>query len=1103
MAFVALCVFLLAIVGVHGDVLSPTGPISDPCNSTAFTGDPFIFWEGSRGTAMCDLEAGTAEDGNTGNHYLALFPGGNTAIMQLGHMRHYHAMTTELVVLPLALQFTGGFNSLTPDPTNYTNNPDIEYNVHMVYHGQEGGDGATCKGDMLYGHTAPYLYQRDHGLQTHVPYNDWQTRTKKFTVGTGLSFRLSLDNNDLVLHTQLSTKTLDSNTLVDDVEGLLIHENRVNNVVMSEVRFNTTGMPVGNHVLTFTVEFEIDTRWRQEKVLTAGSVRACHFYLDVFGRVRILAKTNLWANDRTAGNPLVSESDILVLATPMIYPNHDPTSAFGYNTGDFVDQLRAIAFPHMVCTPLAQPVGSLVRAGVETEIFLQITYPYNYTVLGEWKAIVVGPVTLGLWHPASEDLLFVRNDDPTTEQYEYGPQTAVLIIQIQQMDAVEAVINEIITDYADVTCAHYDCLYPCIYRMTTDTIIAGLCGSDSTGDWRHSLLDREIAIYFVLQGEINGGYYPGTANVTQTAAANLIAAPHPVYPVAYTGFPNTDRLYLLLSAKQVCDVLAASDAALRDSGGSFVAENNLAMNIYMSYSMCEPIERSCLGDFSDARYDFCGLCVTNDTECCSFHGISTSTQCICDPGYCGDRCQYVESACGTCGGVSRACCNNAGTAILNPPLTVPPYTCTCDPGSGWSGTYCETRTCGPFASLDPTVANLCVCDDEKCAGAPDNGTFGFYTCPSLIDLCGVCRGVHRSCCSDHGVTSTPVPNVTCGCDAGYCGSLCELTIDECSVCGGDSRSCCNEHGVMQATGECYCDGVYCGPGCLLTHNRCEQCLLHYYFKGIPADRIAQEDGSVIVRAQPATFEVNSTLLQCSRSSMAVAMADSTAGRLVARTGVVTETAATTSIEFGLGVLSSTTYDFHIALPGGGVWTRHIPPVAVSGTYIHMEFNYTAIFAPTHEHLADDRESVYTDIYTVQFRSPVSTPSVWVLAGDSASSQTALDDEESVHILLIQDQGTTDPSIWIQLVDQALGWPSFQDTEAGTAGDVDTTSFWYTISLKSLWDEIRKDAITSATVVSDTLLDDASTYLGIPTFVWTIGGSVLAASSIGMLAFIWL
>mmetsp|Transcript_15268 Transcript_15268/g.38551 ORF Transcript_15268/g.38551 Transcript_15268/m.38551 type:complete len:518 (-) Transcript_15268:952-2505(-) len=248
--------------------------------------------------------------------------------------------------------------------------------------------------------------------------------------------------------------------------------------------------------------------------------------------------------------------------------------------------------------------------------------------------------------------------------------------------------------------------------------------------------------------------------------------------------------------------------------------------------ICEGDNSTCVGcdgiPFSGKVVDLCGVCGGNSRSCCSLNGTAVVDNatiiCACDNETCGDRCQYFVDECGECNGNGRTCCSSNGVAIAVPDhyhdIHHEQHDCLCD--LGFCGVYCSAtidvcgvcngtdRSCCSDGGVYLSTQKRCLCDTGRCG----------VTCEQNIDNCGVCGGNNRECCDHHGAYNGSV----CACDEGWCGSSCDGNFDGCAVCNGNGSSCCSWRGVFdKRTSACRCMSGYCGNECNAKVDLCNVC----------------------------------------------------------------------------------------------------------------------------------------------------------------------------------------------------------------------------------------------------------------------------------------
>lgn len=185
----------------------------------------------------------------------------------------------------------------------------------------------------------------------------------------------------------------------------------------------------------------------------------------------------------------------------------------------------------------------------------------------------------------------------------------------------------------------------------------------------------------------------------------------------------------------------------------------------------------------------------NNAACLTHHS-NHSYECICRPGFAGDRCQTEIDNC------ASAPCQNGATCATSPLG----FHCNCAPG--FNGTLCEI-------------------DVDECLSAPCvNGTcvnsFGNFSCECNPGWSGArCQNETNECASQpcrNGATCTDLLNgYSCQCALGFSGTRCQVDINDCL------EGSCPEHAFcLDGLGNftCQCAAGYSGPQCQNYTNIC-------------------------------------------------------------------------------------------------------------------------------------------------------------------------------------------------------------------------------------------------------------------------------------------
>ncbi|XP_078585153.1 uncharacterized protein LOC144867191 isoform X6 [Branchiostoma floridae x Branchiostoma japonicum] len=202
---------------------------------------------------------------------------------------------------------------------------------------------------------------------------------------------------------------------------------------------------------------------------------------------------------------------------------------------------------------------------------------------------------------------------------------------------------------------------------------------------------------------------------------------------------------------------------------------------------------------------------------------SDTGECICPPGFRGDRC---EIPCGS-NRFGLACSHKCDNGVDSPDacaelqFCVPdPYGCSCN--TGFRGLRCDTAcSAGTFGA---GCTSTCHCrDDAVC-----NRFTG--ECPDSTCACGwegqTCQEEKRDYCDptpcENGGTCTYSADedtcFVCACPAGFIGQVCETDVDEC-----ESSPCQNGGACIDGVNSYVCDCAdgYRGDNCEQEIDECE------------------------------------------------------------------------------------------------------------------------------------------------------------------------------------------------------------------------------------------------------------------------------------------
>ena len=254
------------------------------------------------------------------------------------------------------------------------------------------------------------------------------------------------------------------------------------------------------------------------------------------------------------------------------------------------------------------------------------------------------------------------------------------------------------------------------------------------------------------------------------------------------------------------------------TGTHTCASQSACIDLDGSY-MCRSCPNGFEGPLCNITTNACQREQCNSRGSCE--GTVASPRCICDPGYEGQLCETDTNEClraGICPTPPMNQCQN----------TVGSYTCTCGAAGCGAGVDCNRcNVNGMCVNTAGTMSCVCrpgymgpLCEQDvdeclrgnACPTPPANqcqNTIGSFVCTCGVAGCGAGFDCNR--CNVNGMCVNTGGRMSCSCDPGYMGPLCEQDINECLdvtvMCG--NGSCVNTAGSFR----CDCNDGYGGEMC--------------------------------------------------------------------------------------------------------------------------------------------------------------------------------------------------------------------------------------------------------------------------------------------------
>ncbi|XP_019636960.1 PREDICTED: fibropellin-1-like [Branchiostoma belcheri] len=444
--------------------------------------------------------------------------------------------------------------------------------------------------------------------------------------------------------------------------------------------------------------------------------------------------------------------------------------------------------------------------------------------------------------------------------------TCGAVIDITVINKFPFVLASPSRDYTYVKCVTpYTATFGALHTPNIPRMSFSRTFRDEEADW-----PGQDLMFFSFAGDERIGGFQCSAGGEEVAAVKMYESASFIPPTFSLTLNRGDTATIRMAAQQTQFKSVRwkrNGVAITNSGSTYVirgADPTRHEGVYRCYYDGEPedgamirvIVRGC----QENRW---GPGCTRDCPNCLHGGMchSDTGECICPPGFRGDRC---EIPCGsnrfglTC---SHKCDNsgNGDDACADLQFCLPdPYGCSCN--TGFRGLRCDTAcsagtfgagctstchcrddvTCDRFTGECPGNTCACgwegrTCQDEKrdyCDSAPceNGGTCSYsaeedtcFVCACPAGFTGqVCETDIDECestpCQNGGICTDRVNSYVCDCPDGYTGDNCEEDIDECQSSPCQNGGTCFDD-VNSFT--CACREGYSGDTCEDEGNECE------------------------------------------------------------------------------------------------------------------------------------------------------------------------------------------------------------------------------------------------------------------------------------------